>query len=176
MSPLQQKTLTAIKGALPGFDSFNPSEQFIQGCAYVCDKLKPREDKGNNHGILVDDFLNEAGGISPGAPWCAAVMNWVTEMLALPNPDKHDAAVFGWKEWAERNGRLHKTPKRGALCLFLNRNGTGHIGAVKGFDEINVSSIEGNTSPGIEGSQRDGQGMYRRTRKKSIWTWYIYLD
>lgn len=176
MTELQTKALAAIKAKLPGFDSFNASERFVQANAYVCDELRPREDKGDNHGLYVDDFLHEAGGLGPGYPWCAAAQNWIAEMLGLPNPDKSDAAVIGWRNWAKANGRLHSTPKRGALCFYLHADNTGHIGCVVSFDDTYVHSIEGNTSPGSTGSQRDGQGMYRRTRTRATWLGYIYLD
>lgn len=176
MTAFQTKALSAIKAHLPGFDSFNSSEKMVQANAYVCDELKPREDLGNNHGVYVDDFLREAGGLGPGYPWCAAAQNWMAEMLSLPNPDKADASVIGWHNWAVANGRFHKEPKRGALCFYLHPDLTGHIGCVVSFDDNFVHSIEGNTSPGTEGSQRDGQGMYRRTRSRSTWQGYIYLD
>jgi hypothetical protein len=34
-----------------------------------------------------------------------------------------------------------------------------------------VYSIEGNTGPGESGSQRDGDGLYRRVRPRSFWSW-----
>lgn len=176
MSPLQEKTLAAIRANLPGFDAFSNSEKQLQANAYLCDTIKPREDLGPNHGKYVDDFLHEAGGLGSGYPWCAALQNWVSEMLALPNPDKSDAAVIGWHNWAVNTGRIRKEPKRGYLCGYLHADGTGHIGVVISSDGEYTKSIEGNTSPGTEGSQRDGQGLYRRTRNASTWKFYISLD
>ena len=176
MTNLQTQTYQAVRAHVPGFDGLANGEKVLQVNAYLADMVHVREDLGPNHGKYVDDFLQEAGGLNPGAPWCASLINWICEMLGVPNPDKADALVAGWKNWAKVNGRLRMTPKRGYLCLYLHGDGTGHIGQVISSDGNLTRSIEGNTSPGTEGSQRDGQGQYRRTRPASTWQFYIDLD
>lgn len=176
MTQLQTKTLAYLRGHIPGFDQLAKGEQVLQGMAYLADVIHVREDLGNNHGTYVDDFLHEAGGLNPGNPWCASVLNWLCEMLGVPNPDVSDGAVIGWKRWAEKNGRLKTSPARGRLCLYLHADATGHIGIVISSDGSVTRSIEGNTSPGTEGSQRDGQGLYRRARPASTWKFYIDLN
>jgi len=175
MTPLQTAILAKLQSRIPGFDKLPNGEKVLQAMAYLADFVVVREELGANHGKYVDDFLKSCG-LSPGYPWCAASINWCCEMLGVPNPDKSDAAVIGWRNWARTTGRLNSEPKRGRLCYYLHANGTGHIGIVKGFDGGLVSSIEGNTSSGNQGSQRDGDGLFRRTRKETVWEGYISLD
>ena len=55
------------------------------------------------------------------------------------------------------------------FTLYYQKLGrVGHVGLVAGEDEEYLTTIEGNTS---DGGSRDGDGVYRRKRKKSsIWT------
>lgn len=176
MSPLQTQVLAAVRGRVANFDQLGGGEKVLQIMAYLADQVQVREELGKNHGKYVDDFLREAGGLGSGYPWCAAAINWCAEMVGTQNPDKSDAAVIGWKRWAEANSRLKNRPARGRLCLFLNRDGTGHIGIVRSVEGDSVWSIEGNTSSGVKGSQRDGDGLYRRVRSASTWQFYIDLN
>ncbi|MBS1725376.1 MAG: CHAP domain-containing protein [Armatimonadetes bacterium] len=144
--------------------------------AYLADVCNVREELGPNHGKWVDDFLREAGGLGPGYPWCAASINWCAEACGAPNPDVSDAAVIGWKRWAQQTGRLMHEPARGRLCFYLHPDGTGHIGVVISAGGGEIRSIEGNTSSGNAGSQRDGDGLYRRVRQASAWQFFINLD
>lgn len=176
MTTLQKNTLAQVREHVRNFDSLPNGEKVLQVYAYLADVVKVREELGRNHGKWVDDFLNEAGGLAPGNPWCAATSNWICEMLGVANPDKADALVAGWRNWAKANGRLRNAPARGRLCLYVNANGTGHIGIVVSCGNGIVRSIEGNTGPGDAGSQRDGDGLYRRARKQSTWQHYIDLN
>lgn len=177
MTNLQTQTLAKVKARVPGFDGLPKGEKVLQIMAYLADVVQVREELGNNHGKFVDDFLKEAGGLGPGYPWCAAAINWCCEMVGAPNPDKSDAAVIGWKNWAKANNRINSEPKRGRLCFLITPGkSTGHIGIVKGFDDGVVFSIEANTSSGNAGSQRDGDGLWRRTRKETHWDGYISLE
>jgi hypothetical protein len=176
MTSLQTQTISAVKARVVGFDNLPNGEKVLQVFAYLADVIEVREELGKNHGKYVDDFLKESGGLGSGYPWCAASLNWVCEALGVPNPDKADAAVVGWRNWAKANGRLKTTPKRGYLCGFLNDNLSGHIGIVRSVDGEIVRSIEGNTSSGVQGSQRDGDGLYRRSRSAKTWEFYISLD
>lgn len=77
-----------------------------------------------------------------------------------------------WHSWfLLKDGAAQISPKRGSICMKNSGKGRGHIGiVVKTFGPW-VTSIEGNTGPGEAGSQRDGDGMYRRTRLKRFWSW-----
>lgn len=177
MTLLQTNVLAEMRKRIGNFDSLSSGEKVLQVMAYLADVIEVREEKGNNHGRYIDDFLKESGGLNPGNPWCAASLNWCAEMVNAPNPDKADAAVIGWRNWAKANGRLVDQPKRGYLCGYITPGKTtGHIGIVRSVDGEFVRSIEGNTSSGQSGSQRDGDGLFRRTRDKDTWKFYIKLD
>lgn len=175
MTTLQTKILAELRKRHEGFDQFPNGERVLQVMAYLCDVQQVHEDKGNNSGVWVDDFLREAGGLGPGYPWCAAALNWCCEMLDVPNPSKADAAVVGWKNWAVAQGRKRTEPKRGYLCYWLNRDNTGHIGIVSNFlkDKNDVLSIEGNTNAA---GSREGDAIARKQRPKAKWHGYISLD
>lgn len=175
MTPLQKQTIDAVRARVQNFDALPNGEKVLQVFAYLADSIEVREEFGPNHGKYVDDFLKSCG-LGSGYPWCAASINWVCEALGVPNPDKSDAAVIGWRNWAKANGRLKFIPARGRLCGYLHANGTGHIGIVRSVEGSLVRSIEGNTSSGAAGSQRDGDGLYRRTRAAKTWEFYIDLN
>lgn len=177
MTILQVKTLATLRKNIPTFDSLPKGERVLQVMAYLADVVKVREELGRNHGKWVDDFLHEAGGIDFPAPWCAAAINWCCEMVGAWNPEKGDAAVITWRNAAKAQNRFNTEPKRGRLCFMITPGkSTGHIGIVKGFEDGVVLSIEANTSSGKSGSQRDGDGIYRRARNESFWDGYISLD
>jgi len=177
MTPLQTQTLAKVKARVQGFDGLPKSEKVLQLMAYLADVVQGREELGNNHGKFVDDFLHEAGGLGPGYPWCAAAINWCCEMVGAWNPEKGDAAVNTWRNASKAQSRFNTEPKRGRLCFMITPGkSTGHIGIVKGFEDGVVLSIEGNTGPGAAGSQRDGDGLYRRARKETFWDGYISID
>lgn len=150
----------------------NPqTEQLVQLFAWLADEVKVRE-QGDNRGEYVDMFLKSAD-VAPGNPWCAAAVNWCCETLDLWTPPSGKALVKKWINEAIYRGRLWENPARGRLCAKDYGGGKGHIGVVIRSGLGLVYSIEGNTSPGDEGSQRDGQGLYRRVRRASFWDFYI---
>lgn len=142
-------------------------ERGVLATAYICDVLKPREATGHNDGELVECILRNAGA-SKGDPWCAAGMKMSADISKNWSPKQDPAAVISWKNGGKPIP-LNEI-QRGDYVIRDYGPGKRHIGRalkrVLGF----VYSIEGNTSPGDEGSQRDGQGMYRRVRLKSFWT------
>ncbi len=140
--------------------------------AYLCDDIKPRETRGANRGPAVDSIILGNGG-TLGDLWCAHSIGFCCRVGAVKQP-QGSGAVGNWKDWAEANGRLREDPQRGYLC-FRKHVGASHIGIVKAGGVHTVWSIEGNTSPGVEGSQENGEGMYRRQRPESFWDGFIEL-
>lgn len=70
---------------------------------------------------------------------------------------------------ASKGGRVSKPPKPGDVLVFdwnWNTLSTNHVGILeKVLPSGNYQTIEGNTSPGAAGSQGNGGGVYRRTRR-----------
>lgn len=74
-------------------------------------------------------------------------------------------------EWALKNGFTYTDPKRvkpGDIAIWRKfKLWQGHAGLVVSYyDEKNegIFTIEGNTSNGMKGSQRDGDGIWKRLR------------
>lgn len=172
-SELVLKGRAWLEQKYPGYLKKPARERRVLAAGYLCDVVKPREKTGKNDGPEVEAILMGAG-LRRGNPWCAAAQIIVARMAAVWSAQS--ALVADWRNAARRGRRTIdvKDVQRGDLVTALYKDGTGHIGIVLAKVKIVgnvgwVHSIEGNTGPGEEGSQRDGQGMYRRWRKISFW-------
>lgn len=173
MTLKQDVALVLARKSIPHFDSLPNRDKVLQIVAILADKIKVRENEGPNRGAWIDDF-NRVAGVPLGSPWCGAMLTWAFDMFDMPKP-RYGASVSSWVSWAKAHDLIVKDPKRADLCAWLNDNGTGHIGqivsAIPGF----IQSIEGNTTPGPLGNQRDGGGCYRRRRMKNTWEYFIRI-
>lgn len=131
---------------------------------------------GNNRGQLVEIFLRRSG-LPPGNPWCMAFVQFCREM------------VDGFLDTVGASDQISKMP-RGAHCMTIwntclpdlkssepsvgsvviwDHPGTanGHTGIVVfvSDDKSIFQTIEGNTSPGGAGDQRDGDGVYLKSHR-----------
>ena len=123
--------------------------------------------------------------LQPGPwPWCAAFVAYcVQQWLQVPENAQAcltpahptakawrcaDAKAYGWETWAEKRGlRVFDEDERmlpGDIVTF----DFSHIGIVRSDRGNIIETIEGNTSPGAKGSQRDGDGVYVRLRQRSL--------
>lgn len=172
MKPSTANKITQVRGALeakyPGYLKFEPGERVLLCMAYLCDYFKVRE-VGNNRGEWVEAFLDSAG-VAGGNPWCASALTFACRVAntLLPNGP---AAVRNWHEWFSDSAKLSQKPERGNIAMHNSGGGKGHIGIVVKVVGPLAFTIEGNTSSGESGSQRDGDGLYRRTRLKGYWSW-----
>lgn len=111
-----------------------------------------------------------------GQPWCAMAVSYWFFHAGLPLPittSKGFAYTPYGASWFKRNGRWTTKPQPGHVVFFdfpgdgVNR--ISHVGIVESVNSNgSVVCIEGNTSRGTSGSQRDGGGVYRRTRSTGI--------
>lgn len=105
------------------------------------------------------------------AAWCAAFTSWACAQVGMQaNIDyPHTAGVAVARAWAKQHGRWVSASqiRKGDLVVFLPH--FSHI-AIARADAAggSVKTIEGNTSPGNSGSQRDGGGVWNRTRPLSL--------
>lgn len=173
---MKPATLEAIKTTrevmlkkYPEYSNLEAGERVLLCMAYLADAVKPREDRGNNRGQWVDCFL-DAAGVPPGNPWCASALTFACKVAGVDCPSGA-AAVRNWRIWFGDKGKDWTEPKRGRVAMKNSGGGKGHIGIVVKVIGPMVYSIEGNTSPGENGSQRDGDGLYRRVRLKRFWSW-----
>jgi len=155
------------------FGFMTPSERRLLVMAWLCDAVKVRES-GTNRGLYVEAFLDSAG-VAPGNPWCASALRFASLVARADGPETGAAAVVTWKNWFKNTKRTIQKPQRGDICMHETTKTTGHIGVVVSVYTVLgvtwINSIEGNTGSGPKGSQRDGDGMYRRTRLKRFWSW-----
>jgi len=143
--------------------------------AWICDNLKPRE-KGSNRGEIIDAMTRDAG-YPLGSAWCAISIAAAGLACGYTGEELPYGwgAVRNWVKWAENNALWRSAPQRTRLAYWLHDNGTGHIGIVyRAFGGL-VWTIEGNTSSGSSGNQREGDGMYRRVRLSKTWHGFIAL-
>lgn len=173
MTQKQSQVLNIATTRYPQWASFSNAEKVLQIAAILCDDIKVREI-GNNDGSWIRDFQYVTGAAN-NTPWCASMIYWIFDLLNLPRPS-HGASVLGWKHFATKNNLLSTKPSRGYLAFWLNENLTGHIGVVTNVMPLMTNTIEGNTAPGITGNQREGNGAYRRTRLRKIWSGYIVIE
>ncbi|MFA7347311.1 MAG: hypothetical protein WCZ86_06090 [Desulfurivibrionaceae bacterium] len=157
------------------YEKLTPVYRIPHVAAYYSDVESVRE-LGVNAGLRVQEFLANVG-LGKGFAWCGAFVYSVCLEAGVPSSclpvARKAASVAEWVKWARKqgilkmDGGLYPTPKRGSLCGWLNRNGTGHIFLVTSVTEeygphrVYLHTIEGNTNK--KGS-RDGDGVYRNRR------------
>lgn len=153
-----------------------------------------RETRGYNRSPEIDRF-NRLAGAPLGSSWCESAQfagyELAARALGIDNPLMRTPSVSQQLRYAKMIGSgLEVIPiskligastikvKRGD-CLMARRGGgtdrhigqlwLGHAGTAIRQEGKNIRSIEGNTSPGTRGSQRDGDGMHLRTRAATFW-------
>lgn len=128
---------------------------------------------GSNDGPEIRKWL-KAAGISRPAPWCMA---WLRAKFAQAGVTLGGGASVGFfEQWAIHNGhRIVARPLKGdVVCYrFDSDSWPDHVAIVEKVLALRwrgktfsgwVQTIEGNTSPGVRGSQANGGGVYRRRR------------
>ncbi|MCD1287159.1 MULTISPECIES: hypothetical protein [unclassified Brevibacterium] len=125
-------------------------------------------EKYNNRTRFNDKFYGrEVNGAA--YPWCAAFTSVICEESGMRrNIDyPHSAGVAVCRNWAIQHGRwvAPSQIRKGDLVVFtFSHIAFARADAAGGA----VKTIEGNTSAGTGGSQRDGGGVHRRTRPLSL--------
>jgi hypothetical protein len=93
---------------------------------------------------------------------------WLKQNFVLCSPSVAEMA-----QDAQRRGIWRKpdwSAKPGDLVCFEWSPGKHHIGIVKADHGVTLATVEGNTSSGARGSQRDGDGVYERTPTRTfVW-------
>jgi hypothetical protein len=129
-----------------------------------------KEKTGKNDGYFIEIFQKSVG-IAPHAPYCAAFVSYDLTAAHTTYPKVRSGLARSFKLTNSIKaidvyyGAAH-VPK-GSLMGFEN------IGTYSGHIEITVKDSKGsiietigaNTSNGLQGSQSDGNGIYRRTRR-----------
>jgi len=148
------------------------------------------QEVGENRGKAVEAYQASCvPPLSPGSPWCAAVVRFRYKQAATQLGITYDKTFprTGWtpnySAWAKESGKwiskkvleslgtetLHKSVMPGDLvCFYMKSLGRiAHIGMVTDVYSWGVATMEGNTSPEPSDEfsvERDGDGYYRKER------------
>lgn len=113
-----------------------------------------------------------------GVAWCAIFVWWCFREAGLSSLIPKTAYTPTFADWFRARGTWGTAPRPGAVVFFDFPNDgvdrISHVGIVEAVNrDGTITTLEGNTSRGTSGSQRDGGGVWRRTRKTGI-TGYGY--
>jgi len=139
-----------------------------QGLLHTAKQHVGVQEVGDNGGKMVEKYL-ESVGLGEGYPWCAAFVRYVMDAADVARPPVRSAGatdyITGRSVDAKRVLRGTADVPEGALSIHRRgQTWKGHIGIVRYWQRQCGGTIEGNTSPGNAGPQRDGQGVWKRTR------------
>lgn len=128
----------------------------------------------SNSGTKVNEY-QKAGRSTDGQPYCNSFicycMQKACQLLKIEEnliPIPMQAVANVTYNFAKAHGKeIMSNPSIGDLIVWKNPNSySGHIGIVVDVLPNNrVQTIEANTSPDSKGNQRDGGGVYYKTRK-----------
>ncbi|MBC7266844.1 MAG: CHAP domain-containing protein, partial [Coriobacteriia bacterium] len=108
------------------------------------------------------------------APWCDMFISWCAYQSGCAGSVGLFAKSAWHARWFKSKHQWGHEPKRGAIAFF-NFHGNKSVGSVEHVGIVTdvlphgrIKTIEGNTRSGDAGSQRDGDGVYRRVRSRSV--------
>lgn len=129
-----------------------------------------KEATGNNDGKEVEMFLHSVGR-KKGDSWCAAFVSFCLTQANVKEPKIRSGLARDFKRekkliMANDVLRGIKKVEPGYIVGWEKGNTIfGHLGfALTNWNKAYGTTIEGNTSSGIKGSQFNGDGVYIRSR------------
>jgi hypothetical protein len=150
----------------------------------AAEQIGVREEGGNNNGVAIRAY-QKATELKPSAwPWCAAFVDWcISKWLAEPG-------VLGWlntsrplDEWRPKTalayGFLAWSKSRPKTTTILPEDVRAQPGDIVVFDFSHVGivefdtgsqliTVEGNTNGRGDRDSATGDGVWRKTRAKSL--------
>lgn len=140
------------------------------------------KEVGNNGGYWVVRFQKVTK--SPkGAQWCASFVNFCLDSAGVKGLPFTGSGLA--RHFATRNKTIKATEviaKNMELppgTIIVWRRGTtpfGHAGIVDKWKGRRGTTVEGNTSSGLQGSQHDGDGVWARTRSINPTNYFRITD
>lgn len=136
-----------------------------------------------NKGQIVEAFQKAVDGRAIGEPWCMAFVQFclkqvdhlVRYMEWIPYATGgHElfSSEHCWTTWCKSpDYARHPTPFMGSVAIWKNvNNSSGHTGIVikRGEKDGHFQTVEGNTSDSSLLSQREGDGVFLKTRTGNI--------
>lgn len=160
------KDTWAALGGQPELPRESPNIRglMIMALAYSEALRGVREVGGAERGPDVEKYQKVTGALYQ--LWCASFVSWcyVSCGVGLVH-GKGSAAVAELRTWAQKAGHWRDrtpgyVPPSGAIVIFKH----SHTGIVVAGGETSDRTVEGNTWSGNKGDQRNGNGVYLRTR------------
>jgi peptidoglycan hydrolase-like protein with peptidoglycan-binding domain len=105
-----------------------------------------------------------------GSPWCAMFVSWVLDQAGI-TAYKHAYTPTGADRFRQQDRWFTSHPEPGDLVYydFPPHERIEHVGlVVRENDDGSITTIEGNTSSGDQGSQSNGGGVFRRRRLPNL--------
>ena len=135
-----------------------------------------KETTGNNDGEHIKLYMKSVGlDYKKHYPYCMAGQYYyfktAADLLHKPVPIARTASTIRIYEWAQENGiRTIYEAKENDLVVWKTLNeSSGHVARIKQvLERGNIYTWECNTSNGLTGSQREGNGNY--IRKRNLFT------
>lgn len=134
------------------------------------------KEVGKNGGTRIREYQAATEEVPGSWPWCAAFICWLFLMASKTVPFSFrrptTAAAFVFEEWARGQStfgvKLIKPPDQPLIAGDIIIFSWSHIGILienesNGF----IKLVEGNTSSDNEGSQNDGDGVWKKTRRSA---------
>lgn len=121
-----------------------------------------------NRGPEIERFLANVG-LRGGNPYCAAFVSYSLDAASVAAPSVRSALASDFilptsiRSLDVLRGAV--APPSGSIIVWRKGNTIfGHAGLVIEWDGASGRTIEANTSSGVHGNQRDGEGIYERDR------------
>lgn len=144
---------------------------------------------GSNRGPEIDRWNTQAG-VALGSPYCASSIHSAFLEAGydlggrFANADSYCPSLYSWGKGL---GFDRKRPFKGYVVLFdWDEDGVlDHVGIVDtvlalSFDTAGnftglITTVESNTSPGVSGSQSNGDGTWPRKRQVNAHTRFLRI-
>ncbi len=139
-----------------------------------------KEEWGSNRGYWVNRFLLNAKS-KPGNQWCAAFVAFCLDSARVKSLAVRSALARSYvrpnsvKATRVISENMEIPP--GSIVVWRRGNTIfGHVGFVVNWKGKTGTTIEGNTSSGVRGSQNDGDGVYMRKRTINPYSYFRITD
>ena len=152
---------------LPALCSF--SQELPQHMVIAESYVGVVEKTGKNDGAVIEYIIKKGGG-HKGNPYCAFFVTHCIDSAKVKYPKVRTglASNFILKRSIKAQDVLlgKYQPSYGDIVVWRRGNTIyGHVGFIRYWNGDVGHTIEANTSKGVRGSQSDGNGIWRRTRK-----------
>lgn len=138
-------------------------------------------EHGQNHGPAIDRFLIDVH-LAPGNPYCAAFVSYSLDAagnVVIPRVRSGLAHNFIIQQSIPARKVLRGTVRIPIGTILVWQKGNtmfGHTGLVIVWAQSEGITVEANTSPGKQGNQREGDGVWIRHRSIQPASYFRIVD